>query len=92
MWRHQWLETKRGFKESLWVFLSCGGSTGSGGGGSSHRADDEDPGVPVGVPVVGATALGVILEHQWLETQRGFQESQWVFLWWEHWQWWWGFQ
>jgi hypothetical protein len=29
---------------------------------------------------------------QWMETQRGFQESQWGFLWWEHWLWWWGFQ
>jgi hypothetical protein len=45
-----------------------------------------DPGVTVGVPVVGATELGAILEHQRLETQRGFQESQWVFLWWENWQ------
>jgi hypothetical protein len=30
--------------------------------------------------------------HQWLETQRCFQESLLVFLWREHWQWWWGFQ
>jgi hypothetical protein len=22
--------------------------------------------------------------HQWMETQRGFQDSVWVFLWWEH--------
>jgi hypothetical protein len=51
-----------------------------------------DPALSVGVPVVGATAMGANVGHQWLETQRGFQESQWVFLWWEHWQWWCGFQ
>jgi hypothetical protein len=40
-----------------------------------------DPGVTVGVPVVGATAMGANVGHQWLKTQRGFQESLWVFLW-----------
>jgi hypothetical protein len=28
-----------------------------------------DPGLSVGVPVVGATAMGANVGHQWLETQ-----------------------
>jgi hypothetical protein len=46
----------------------------------------------VGVPVVGATAMGanvgvpVALDTEW------HPGIQWVFLWWEDWQWRWGLQ
>jgi hypothetical protein len=44
-----------------------------------------DPGVTVGVPVMEPLQWKPVWAHQRLETQKGFQESQWVFLWWEHW-------
>jgi hypothetical protein len=54
----------------------------------------EDLGVTVGVPVVGATELGGNVGPPVAGDTKGlpFQDSLWVFLWWEHWQWWWGFQ
>jgi hypothetical protein len=48
-----------------------------------------DPGVTVGV--LRWEPWQWWWGFQWMETQRGFKESQWVFLWWKHWQWWWGF-
>jgi hypothetical protein len=41
-----------------------------------------NPGVTVGVPAVGATALGANVGAP----VAVVQESQWVFLWWEHWR------
>jgi hypothetical protein len=51
-----------------------------------------DPKVTLGFSAVGATAMGKMWGHKRLDTQRGFQETQWVFLWWEHLHLWWGFQ
>jgi hypothetical protein len=51
-----------------------------------------DQGVTVGVPAVEPLHWEPMWGHKWLETQRDYQESQWVFLSWEQWKWWWGFQ
>jgi hypothetical protein len=53
-----------------------------------------DPGVKLEVSVVGATAIGTNLGAPVAGVTEGlpFQDSLWVFLWWEHWQWWWVFQ
>jgi hypothetical protein len=51
-----------------------------------------DPGVTVGFLWWEPLQWEPMWGHQRLETQRGLQESQWVFLWWEHWHLWWGFQ
>jgi hypothetical protein len=51
-----------------------------------------DPGVTVGVPVVGATAMEANVGAPVDGDTEWHPGKQWVFLWWEHWQWWWGFQ
>jgi hypothetical protein len=50
-----------------------------------------DPGVTVGVLVVGATAMGANAVAPVAGDTEWHPGIHWVFLWWEHWQWWWGF-
>jgi hypothetical protein len=38
----------------------------------------------MGVPVLGATTMGASVGALVAADTEGFQESQWVFLWWEH--------
>jgi hypothetical protein len=51
-----------------------------------------DPGVTVGVPVVRATELRASVGAPVAGDTKGFQDSLWVFLLWEQWKWWCGFQ